>query len=212
MNRTCTIAGVLALGGLWTGPLPEMARHSFAAHMALHIGVVAVAAPVLALGVAGSRLDPVRRWPGWFPPIPLSLVELVVVWAWHAPALHHAARHSAAGFAAEQGAFIAAGLLVWLSAVGGGDFRREERTGAGIAALLLTSMHMTLLGALLALANRPLYAHAEPGSDTALTALEDQHLGGAIMLLVGGASYLAGGLWLTKRLVRHKLPRLEERG
>ena len=29
--------------------------------------------------------------------------------------------------------------------------------------------------------------------------LHDQHLGGAIMLLVGGVSYLAGGLWLTAR-------------
>jgi putative membrane protein len=32
--------------------------------------------------------------------------------------------------------------------------------------------------------------------------LSDQHLGGAIMLIVGGASYLAGGLWLTALLVR----------
>jgi putative membrane protein len=54
-------------------------------------------------------------------------------------------------------------------------------------------MHMTLLGALFALPPRPLYAHA--GS------LADQHLGGVIMLLVGGASYLAGGLWLTARVL-----------
>jgi putative membrane protein len=37
---------------------------------------------------------------------------------------------------------------------------------------------------------------------TGLTALEDQHLGGAIMLLVGGVSYLLGGLWLTMGLLR----------
>ena len=61
-------------------------------------------------------------------------------------------------------------------------------------------MHMTLLGALLALSPRPLYAHA--GEFNGLTALDDQHLGGAIMLLVGGISYLFGGLWLTVRLLR----------
>ena len=61
-------------------------------------------------------------------------------------------------------------------------------------------MHMTLLGALLALTPRPLYAHA--GGSRGLTPLEDQHLGGAIMLLVGGLSYLAGGLWLTAGLLR----------
>ena len=62
-------------------------------------------------------------------------------------------------------------------------------------ALLLTSMHMTLFGALLALTPRPLYDHA--GHFASPAPLEDQHLGGAIMLLVGGLSYLAGGLWLT---------------
>ena len=89
---------------------------------------------------------------------------------------------------------------MWLSAFGGGASRRGDRTGAGVLGLLLTSMHMTLLGALLALTPRPLYAHADGFSR--LTPLEDQHLGGAIMLLVGGASYLIGGLWLTVRLVR----------
>ena len=35
-----------------------------------------------------------------------------------------------------------------------------------------------------------------------LTPLEDQHLGGAIMLLVGGVVYLCGGLWLTVGLLQ----------
>jgi cytochrome c oxidase assembly factor CtaG len=61
-------------------------------------------------------------------------------------------------------------------------------------------MHMTLLGALLALTPRPLYHRAE--GLTGLTPLDDQHLGGVIMLLVGGLSYLLGGLWLTAGLLR----------
>ena len=140
-------------------------------------------------------------------PVPLSMAELIVVWAWHAPALHHAARHSTGGFVAEQGSFLAAGLLVWLSALGGDPERRLARAGAGIAALLLTSMHMTLLGALLALAPRPLYVHV--GGPTGLTPLDDQHLGGAIMLVVGGAAYLAGGCRLTIEFVRDAKARKE---
>jgi putative membrane protein len=200
MRPVLLILGLATLGGLWFGPLPALARHAFSAHMGLHMGVVAIAAPLVALGISGSSLDPVRRAPAFFPPIPLSVLELVIVWAWHAPALHHAARHGAGGFAMEQGAFLAAGLLVWLSAFGGAPARQRERAGAGITALLLTSMHMTLLGALLALTPRALYSHGEPLWN--LTPLEDQHLGGAIMLLVGGVSYLAGGLWLTARLIR----------
>jgi putative membrane protein len=99
--------------------------------------------------------------------------------------------------------FFVAGVFVWLSAFGGNSARRSNRSAAGLVALLLTAMHMTLLGALLALSPRPLYAH--PGEFSGLTAIDDQHLGGAIMLLIGGVSYLLGGLWLTVRLLREPL-------
>jgi putative membrane protein len=204
MQRTLLTVGLLTLAALWLGPLPQLAQAAFFAHMTLHMGVVAVAAPLLALGVAGGSLDPVRRTPMLFAPIPASLVELVIVWTWHAPALHALARHSRAGLVVEQGMFLLAGLLLWLSVFGGDRGSQSNRTAAGVVGLLLTSMHMTLLGALLALTPRPLYTHtAQVHGGTWLTPLGDQHLGGAIMLLVGGASYLLGGLWLTAKLLRH---------
>jgi putative membrane protein len=201
-RRALLTLGLVALAAAWAGPLAQLARRAFWAHMTMHMAVVAVAAPLITLGIVGGRFDPVPKSPRLFAPVPASVVELVIVWAWHAPALHHAARHSAAGLIAEQGTFLLSGLLVWLAAFGGGQKFTEcgqRRSGAGVVGLLLTSMHMTLLGALLALTPRPLYRHAgEPGG---LTPLDDQHLGGAIMLLVGGAAYLAGGLWLTAGLL-----------
>lgn len=212
-RRTLLGAGLAVLAAAWLGPLPELARDAFWAHMTMHMAVVAVAAPLIALGVAGGRLDPARRWPALLAPVPMSALELVVVWAWHAPALHHAARHGAVGMAAEQGSFLAAGLAVWLSAFGGERTAepalRRGRAAAGIVGLLLTAMHMTLLGALLALATRPLYhagaAAAGGVPPWGLTLLADQHLGGAIMLLGGGTVYLAGGLALAATLVRWRL-------
>jgi putative membrane protein len=198
MRWTLFAAGALLLAILWIGPLPELAPASFTAHMTLHMGVVAVAAPLIAAGVAGGRLDPARAAPRLFSAIPAAVVELAVVWAWHAPALHHAARESTAWLLLEQGSFAGAGLLVWISALGGEPFRPGTRAGSGVVALLLTSMHMTLLGALLALAPRPLYRH---GAALVSSALDDQHLGGTIMLVVGGASYLMGGLLLSRRLL-----------
>jgi putative membrane protein len=206
MRRALLISGLLALAAAWLGPLPRLAREAFFAHMTMHMLVVAVAAPLIALGVAGSRWDPARRAPALFAPIPASVLELLVVWAWHAPALHGAARHGAGWLLLEQGMFCAAGLLVWLSAFGGGARQAAARRGAGVVGLLLTSMHMTLLGALLALTPRPLYAHAHGYGG--LTPLEDQHVGGAIMLLVGGIAYLLGGLALTGTLLRG--PALQE--
>jgi putative membrane protein len=208
MRCALLIGGLLTLAAAWLGPLPQLAPRAFAAHMTMHMGVVAVAAPLLAMGVAGGRLDPVRKAPRLFAPIPASVLELVVVWAWHAPALHHAARHGEVGLAAEQGMFLLAGLFVWLSAFGGAARRGGNRTAAGVVGLLLTSMHMTLLGALLALTPRPLYHHVE--GFIGLTPLDDQHLGGAIMLLVGGIAYLTGGLWLTAGLLRGPVLEPEE--
>jgi putative membrane protein len=200
MRAACGGLGTLTLAALWLGPLPALARDAFAAHMTMHMGVVAVAAPLLARAVAGASIDPVRRAPALFAPIVASVVEFVVVWGWHAPALHRVARHAAAGLVAEQGTFLLAGVLVWLSVLGGDPRDRAGRAGAGVIALLLTSMHMTLLGALLALPARPLYPHTT--GLAGLTALQDQQLGGAIMLSVGGVVYLLGGLALTAGLLR----------
>lgn len=195
MRRLSLATGALVLAAAWLGPLPGRATHDFSAHMTMHMAVVAVAAPLIALGAAGGRLDPTHRYAAVFSPIPLSLVELLVVWAWHAPGLHHLARSSTAGLVAEQGLFLSSGLLVWLASFGAESQRSGNRAGTGVVALLLTSMHMTFLGALLGLAPRALYSHGGP------EALDEQHLGGAIMLGVGGVSYLLGGLWLSARLL-----------
>jgi putative membrane protein len=215
---TWLAAGLLVLAAAWIGPLPDLTPASFSAHMTLHLAVVAIAAPLIARGLAASRLDPIRVAPRLFAPIPASVAEFVVVWAWHMPLLHHAARYQSGALVAEQVTFLLAGLWLWLSALGGEAHARPARSASAVVALLLTSMHMTLLGALLALAPRPLYvdAHATgamtrwPFGPAEFTQLDDQHLGGAIMLLVGGAVYLAGGLWLMAGLMRLSVPAARE--
>lgn len=189
--------GMVVLAVLWLGPLPALARSSFAAHMLLHISVVAIAAPLLAIGAAGGRLDPSGRWPRFFNPIVASGGELIVFWLWHAPALHEAARARIDILFLEQASFLAAGLWLWLAACGGSRARGGARAWSGVAGLLFTSIHMTLLGSLFALAPRALYHTHGTAS-----ALGDQHLGGGLMLLVGGASYLAGGLWMAMTALR----------
>lgn len=202
------LTGTLALGLLallWSGVLPQLAPGPFSAHMVVHMGVVAVVAPLLALALAGSRLDPVRGHPARLPALPLTAVEFMVVWGWHLPVLHHAARAGGMALLLEQGSFLLAGLAVWMSALGGDAAERAGRAAVGTVALLLTSMHMTLLGALLGLAPRPLY-HA----GAARAALRDQQVGGALMLGVGGVVYLVAGVALTAALlggrrVRHPM-------
>lgn len=192
--------GLATLGAVWLGPLPAMADRLFVGHMLMHMLVVAVAAPLLAIGLAGGRLDFSARLPILFSPILASVIELFVVWAWHMPTLHHAARTSTGAELLEQGSYLVAGLLVWLAALGG---VRHRRALAGIAGLLLTSMHMTLLGVLLAMSGRPLYQHTGSAL-SGLSLLEDQQMGGVIMLAFGGSAYLIGGLYLLFGLLQDK--------
>jgi putative membrane protein len=199
IRYTSAVLAALTLIAVWFSPLLS-ATHSFAAHMTMHIAVVALAAPLIGLAVAGSHLDPVRRMPNFLPPIPISMIEFVVVWGWHTPALHDAARRQSEVWLLEQASFFGAGTLLWLAALGGDHEQRRVRAGSGVAALLFTSMHVTLLGALFALSGRPLFGHGD--SVRVAAAVSDQQLGGVIMLLVGGACYLAGGLWLTAVVLR----------
>ena len=205
-------AGCAVLVGVWGWPLPGLPLPPFSQHMTIHMSVVAVAAPLLSLGMVGGAADCARRWPRLCSAIPASMLELVAVWVWHAPALHHHARTSWWAFGLEQATFLAAGLWLWLAALGGAPNQRRARSLSGAVALLLTSMHMTLLGALLALTPRVLYSHHTHGTATfRLAPLQDQQLGGAIMIAAGLFAYSAGGLYLTAQhfhpqLTKGRLP------
>ncbi|MFD1705116.1 cytochrome c oxidase assembly protein [Methylopila henanensis] len=197
MRGALTVAGGAALAFAWS-PLPEAAfGHGFAAHMTSHMTVVAVAAPLLALGFVGSRSDLSVTRPALFAAVPVSLVELVVVWGWHAPAAHDLARLNGLVYVAEQASFLLAGLWLWIACLGHGGSR--PAAAQGTIGMLLTSIHMTLLGVLLSTTTVPLYALHHGG---AAEALHQQHVGGIVMLLVGGGVYLAGGLALAARLLR----------
>ena len=195
--RLFGIAGALVLLLAWAGPLPGLVPTSFAAHMWLHMLVVGVAVPLLAAALA-PRLAITSALAL---PIVVSLLDFVVVWGWHAPALHHASRSAPLVLAMEQASFFAISLLVWLVALSGRD--RGNAALGGAMALFFTSMHMTLLGALLGLAPRPLYAGHHAGDGwLGLSPLADQQMGGVVMLAIGGVVYLAGGLVLMARVLR----------
>jgi putative membrane protein len=201
MRRVSLILGLLILALIWAGPLLDAWRDSFAAHMLAHMGVVAIAAPLIAIGVS-ARMPPMAA----SVPVIASLVELVVVWGWHAPAARLWVEGSNFATFLEQASFLAAGLFLWLSCIGPRE--TPARDAAGAFALLLTSVHMTLLGALLSLASRPLYGDGEVTCfGLVLGAEQDQALGGIIMLLIGSAVYLAGGVFLLSRLLTGRTER-----
>jgi len=180
-------AGLALLAVLWLLPLGRWLGADFPHHMLRHMGLVAVVAPLLVLGfpkvTAVFALSPLLG----------AVVEFVVVWGWHMPALHGWADGGLLGLVFEQASFALAGLLVWA-----GCLRGEPLAGAG--GLLLTSMHMTLLGALIILAPRDLYA-AICGRAPDLDA---QQVGGLLMLGIGTPIYLVAGLALVGKALNDK--------
>lgn len=198
MRRLALLTGLAVLAVIWLGPLLGPWRASLAAGMVAHMGVIAVAAPLIAIGLP-ERWRPGRSMPAALPVL-ASLLELIAVWGWHAPMMRAAAETSAAATIAEQATFLTAGVLLWSTSFAAPGQRTHAAAGA--AALLLTSIHMTLLGALLALSPRPLYGGGEVTCfGIVLDAGQDQQMGGVIMLLVGAVVYLAGGLALIGHLL-----------
>jgi len=90
--------------------------------------------------------------------------------------------------------FLIAGALLWVSVLGGDRGTRYERVGAGIIALLMTSVSMTLLGGLSLITHSP-YFGAE------IASFDDRRLGGLLILAGAVVIYtIAGGLLLARLL------------
>jgi putative membrane protein len=196
------LLGLLLLCALWLGPLPEMSRRAFSPHMILHLGVVVVAAPLIAFGAirGGLTVRFILRRPA---PAALvaSLFEMLVVWGWHAPALHETAAQYKEVFIAQQLSFFSAGVAVWAVA-----FSCTSRAACGLGALAMffTFAHMAMLGVLLALAPQLLYSPLLCLGAFGLDPLTDQQFGGAMMAIGGGLPYLAVGLFLVHRLLDNR--------
>lgn len=175
----------------------------FVGHMTVHVINIAIAAPLLAASLA----QPFARWSRTHPWLSAALLasflEFAVLWTWHTPQLHLLARDSAAAFVAEQSMFLLVSFVLWgaaFAALAAGDRRAM---GVSVIALLFTSMHMTLLGALIVFAPQDLYAGSGlPAINICgLSPREDQTVGATMMLTAGATIYLIGGLRLVAAII-----------
>lgn len=192
------ILGFLVLAACWLGPLPAMSRTAFSAHMLLHLGVVALAAPLIAIGLArsGLRVDKLRHIGAWT--FLVFAAEMLVVWGWHAPLLHEAAAINTWAFVVQQASFLAVGLAVWLL-----GFASQSRRGVAAAmfGFFLTFVHMTMLGVMLIMAPKLIYPAELCLGAFGFEQLDDQRFGGILMAAWSGVVYLGGAVALGARLL-----------
>lgn len=196
-------AGFAALAALWLGPLPAMSRTAFSAHMILHVGVVALAAPLMAIGLSRARVSLVRPRRMRTGALLIFAAEMLVVWAWHAPALHEAAARYASIFVLQQLSFLAVGIALWMF---GFATRCRKATAYAMLGFFLTFAHMTMLGVMLMMAPTLIYPAELCLGAFGFQPLDDQRFGGILMAGWSGAVYLAGALALGWRLFSFSAP------
>jgi putative membrane protein len=196
------LAGLLVLAALWLGPLPSLSQTAFSPHMMLHLGIVVVAAPLIAFGLS-VHMPPMTDFGTALRLCLLALLfEMVAVWGWHVPLLHDAAARNSSLFVLEQTSFLAAGIAVWTAAL---TARSRETAPAAAIALFLTFTHMTMFGLILTLAPILLYDPDLCRGAFGLDQLQDQHLGGVLMAVGGGLPYLIGTGCAVSNMLANKI-------
>jgi cytochrome c oxidase assembly factor CtaG len=221
MHRRRAVAfaiGWLCLAGALVSPLHAAGARSFAAHMLEHEMLMLAAAPALVLArplgtfawsLPRSWLDALGRgtrsrgwtllWHGATEPVAATTLQIVALWAWHAPlpfdlALEHPGWH-----AIQHMSFLATALLFWTSMLD--EHRLQSRPGTAIACLFATALVSGALGALMAISRSPWYeAYASMGITPAgLTPAEDQQLAGLLMWIPGGLVHTVAALAIAAR-------------
>jgi putative membrane protein len=172
--------------------------------MTQHLILMAVAAPLLVLGLPSRLLlspvfaqaRPARRRRAarvlrrMVDARGLAPLQVFVLILWHLPPAVAAALASEAVHLLMHATLLAVALPFWAAVLRAGT--REGASFVAAALLLFSAMTaMTLMGALLTLAPRPLYA--------AYPQLADQQLAGLLMWVPGTLPYLAAGVWLGVR-------------
>ncbi|MBU1209976.1 MAG: cytochrome c oxidase assembly protein [Alphaproteobacteria bacterium] len=164
-------------------------------HMLAHIVLMNLVAPLAALGLIRGL------WVSTALPFAAlaaaTAVQLMLLWAWHAPPLLTASLEQPIVHVVASATLSVAALWFWLAVFTITGARRWQ----AIAALLITGKLFCLLGALLIFAPRTLYVCAAtsicgPGVPASL---DDQQMAGVVMVVACPLTYVTAGVIIAAR-------------
>ena len=218
----CFTMALVALGLALLSPLDALSNALASAHMVQHLLLLLVAAPLLALSAPSSAIlrgSPlaVRRASGRWRrrlglthgnlavlrhPAAVWLLQVGVLWFWHAAAPYDAALDNQFLHLLEHASFLVTAVLFWHVVIG---VRGAARVSGGLGVLLVFAMAMqsVFLSVLLTFARTPWYSgYAATTAPWGLDPLADQQLAGVIMWIPAGGIYLAAALVLLVTWIR----------
>lgn len=208
----CFLLAILALAGALLTPLHALAHRYLSAHMAQHLLIAFIAAPLLALSDAHllmmRALPPARR-----KPIALVLSRIRVLTAsraptgawlvaavfvatlsfWHSPAVFDLAHRIPWVHAAENLSLLTSGIFFWHSVIPHG--RRSISVAQTLAMVTLVGLSTSLIGALIALSTHRIYLLDED------TPFSDQALAGIMMCIPASFLFLGTSIAALARII-----------
>jgi cytochrome c oxidase assembly factor CtaG len=179
----CALLALLGVALLW--PAAEML---FSAHMAQHLLLIAIAAPLLVLAGIEVRMPPVAGW----------ALFITVFLFWHWPSAFQWAAGNPATELLELGSILACAVCFWSGVLGRNRFGDAARALLVMTAAVLTD----LPGVVMLFAPRAICVM--PHEDAArfgLTRMSDQQLAGLLMWVPANLVFFGIATYLFSRWI-----------
>jgi putative membrane protein len=210
-------AGCLILAVALLSPLHALAEMLFSAHMAQHTLLIGIAAPLIVLGrplragmwalprsarraIARGRVGHTIMSITHIGAAHAFVLHAAALWVWHLPALYQASLGDQRIHAFQHACFLITALVFWSALL---DARHRSHYGIAVLYLFATTVHTSVLGALMTVAPAGWYPRYAAGTEAwGMSLLEDQQLAGLIMWMPAGLLYTAAALLLLAAWLR----------
>jgi cytochrome c oxidase assembly factor CtaG len=218
--------GVLTVVVVAGSPLGELLEERLSTHMAQHLVLMLVAAPLFAFAAPGqpllAGLPPTVRRPlvrlghrlplrGLLAPHLAWAGYIAGLWAWHLPVAYDAALHSEATHLLEHATFLVTAWLFWWHLA---TVSRRRMRGIPAALYLVAAIPPgAALGAVLTFPNHPLYpAQAALAVAAGVDPLRDQRIAGLVMWVPLDFAFILIAVLLLARWLHNLEARWPEPG
>jgi putative membrane protein len=189
------VGGTVLLFLSLNGPLHDLSDNFlFSAHMIQHLIITLIVPPLWLMGLPRWSLRPLLK-PRWVRSTARALTGPLVAYAiynvvfigWHFPSMYDWALVNHNAHILQHLMFIAAAVLMWWPVVSPVPELERIQTPLRILYLFAVGIPMSIVSALITLADRPMYTwyEAAPRVFENVSALDDQQIGGLIMWVPG---------------------------
>lgn len=204
--------GMLSLTAALVSPIDAGSGSLFTIHMAQHMLLLLVAAPLLALSVPAAFLGrlygvpPVARvLRAVWSPVPAVVLFNGILVFWHLPFAYDATLAVRGVHALEHLSFLAAGIVFWGVIVSPVPKLVRASWGLRLALVVIADLVNFLVGFALAFAGHPFYRHyVDVPRLWGLSPLDDLRLGGGMMWVMGQMMYAIPLLLLISVFLRRE--------